>query len=122
MRVRLNSVRRAALSAVLIPVGIRRLGGSEHTGLLLSCLGAGFLLGAPVIRALLDQAGTRTLLAGSLTATAGGYVALFTASSTASALPAAVAVGMSGSMALVTAQTALQRVIPDEAHHPAQYA
>ena len=105
----------AALSAVLIPFGIRRLGGSGHTGLLLSCLGAGFLLGAPVIRALLDRAGTRTLLAGSLTATAGGYVLLFTASSTASALPAAVAVGMSGSMALVTAQTALQRVIPGAA-------
>ena len=48
----------AALSAVLIPFGIRRLGGSEHTGLLLSCLGAGFLLGAPVIRGLLDRAGT----------------------------------------------------------------
>ena len=71
----------AALSAVLIPFGIRRLGGSEHTGLLLSCLGAGFLLGAPVIRGLLDRAETRTLLAGSLTATAGGYVLLFTASS-----------------------------------------
>ena len=51
----------------------------------------------------------------SLTATAGGYVALFTASSTATALPAAVAVGMSGSMALVIAQTTLQRVIPGAA-------
>ena len=59
--------------------------------------------------------GPRTLLAGSLTVTAGGYVALFTASSTATALPAAVAVGMSGSMALVIAQTALQRVIPGAA-------
>jgi len=105
----------AALGAVLIPFGIRRLGGSEHTGLLLSCLGAGFLLGAPVVRAALDRAGTRVLLAGSLTATAGGYVALFTSSSAASALPAAVAVGMFGSMALVIAQTALQRVIPGAA-------
>ena len=46
----------ASLSAVLIPFGVQRLGGSEHTGLLLSCLGAGFLLGAPVIRAFLDRA------------------------------------------------------------------
>lgn len=105
----------AALGAVLIPFAIRRLGGSEHAGLLLSCLGAGFLLGAPVIRGLLARAGTRALLAGSLTATAGGYVLLFTSASTTRALPAAVAVGMSGSMALVTAQTALQRVIPGEA-------
>jgi MFS family permease len=105
----------AALGALLIPLGIRRLGGSEHTGLLLSCLGAGFLLGAPVIRAVIDRAGTRALLAGSLAATAGGYVALFTASSTATALPAAAAVGMSGSMALVIAQTTLQRVIPGAA-------
>ena len=105
----------AALGAVLIPFGIRRLGGSEHTGLLLSCLGAGFLLGAPVVQAVLDRAGTRALLAGSLTATACGYVALFTSSSAASALPAAVAVGMFGSMALVIAQTALQRVIPGAA-------
>ena len=45
---------------------------------------------------------------------AGGYVLLFTASP-AVALPAAVAVGMSGSMALVIAQTALQRAIPGAA-------
>ena len=105
----------AALSAVLIPFGIRRLGGSEHTGLLLSCLGAGFLLGAPVIRAVLDRAEPRNLLTASLTATAGGYFLLFTSSSLASALPAAVAVGMSGSMSLVIQQTALQRVIPGAA-------
>jgi predicted MFS family arabinose efflux permease len=105
----------AALGAVLIPFGIQRLGGGERTGLLLSSLGAGFLLGAPVIRALLGRAGTRVLLAGSLTATAGGYLLLFTSSSLATALPAAAVVGMAGSMALVIAQTALQRVIPGAA-------
>jgi hypothetical protein len=71
----------ASLSAVLIPFGIQRLGGGEHTGLLLSCLGAGFLL--------------------------------FTSSSIATALPAAVAVGMCGSMSLITQQATLQRVISD---------
>ncbi len=37
----------ASLGAVLMPFGIQRLGGSEHTGLLLSCLGAGFLAWRP---------------------------------------------------------------------------
>jgi predicted MFS family arabinose efflux permease len=105
----------ASLSAVLIPFGIQRLGGSEHTGLLLACLGAGFLLGAPVIRAFLDRAQPRNLLTASLAATAGGYFLLFTSTSLATALPAAAAVAMSGSMALVIQQTTLQRVIPGAA-------
>jgi predicted MFS family arabinose efflux permease len=105
----------ASLGAVLIPFGVQRLGGSEHTGLLLSCLGAGFLLGAPVIRAFLDRAEPRNLLTASLTVTAGAYFLLFTSSSLATALPAAAAVAMSGSMSLVIQQTTLQRVIPDTA-------
>jgi MFS family permease len=103
----------ASLSAVLIPFGVQRLGGSEHTGFLLSALGVGFLLGAPVLRALLDRYQPRTLLTVTLTAAAAGYFALFTSSSLSTALPAAVAVGASGSMSLVIPQTALQRVIPD---------
>jgi predicted MFS family arabinose efflux permease len=103
----------ASLSAVLIPFGVQRLGGSEHTGLLLSCLGVGFLLGAPVIRLLLDRVQPRQLLTASLTATAAGYFLLFTSSSLTAALPAAVAVGMFGSMSLVIPQTAVQRVIPN---------
>jgi MFS family permease len=103
----------ASLSAVLIPLGIERLGGNEHTGFLLSCLGAGFLVGAPVIRPLLDRAQPRTLLTASLTATAVAYFLLFTSSSLATALPAAVAVGMFGSISLVIPQTAMQRVIPN---------
>ena len=103
----------ASLSALLIPFGIRRLGGGEHTGFLLSCLGAGYLLGAPVIRALLDRVQPRTLLAATLAATAGGYCLLFTSSSLGTALPAAAAVAASGSMSLVTVQTTLQRVIPN---------
>jgi predicted MFS family arabinose efflux permease len=103
----------ASLSAVLIPFGVTRLGGSEHTGLLLACLGAGFLLGAPVIRVLLDRVQPGNLLTASLTATAAGYFLLFTSSSLAAALPAVTAVGMSGSMSLVIPQTATQRVIPN---------
>ena len=60
----------ASLSAVLIAFGIQRLGGTGHTGLMLSCLGAGFLVGAPVTRALLDRTQPRNLLTASLIATA----------------------------------------------------
>jgi predicted MFS family arabinose efflux permease len=103
----------ASLSAVLIPFGIQRLGGSEHTGYLLAGLGAGFLLGAPVIRLLLDRVQPGRLLAATLAATAAAFFALFSSSSLATALPAAAAVGTFGSMSLVVPQTAMQRVIPN---------
>jgi predicted MFS family arabinose efflux permease len=102
----------ASLGAVLIPFGIRRLGGGDRTGLLLSCLGAGYLLGAPLIRVFLDRADPRNLLTASLAATAGAYFLLFTSSSLATALPAATVVAMSGCVSLVIQQTTLQRVIP----------
>jgi predicted MFS family arabinose efflux permease len=105
----------ASLSAILIPFGVQQLGSSQDTGLLLSCLGAGFLLGAPVIRALLERSQPRHLLTATLTATAAAYYLLFTSSSLATALPAAAAVGMAGSMSLVIPQTVLQRVIPNTA-------
>ena len=103
----------ASLSAVLIPFGIQRLGGSEHTGFLLAGLGIGFLLGAPVIRVLLDRVQPGPLLAATLAATAAAFFALFTSSSLATALPAAAAVGAFGSMSLVVPQTAMQRLIPN---------
>ena len=103
----------ASLSAMLIPLGVRRLGGSEHTGFLLSALGVGFLLAAPLLRALLDRVQPRTLLTACLIATAVGQFGLFTSTSLATALPAAVAIGTFGSMSEVIPQTALQRVIPN---------
>jgi predicted MFS family arabinose efflux permease len=105
----------ASLSAVLIPFGLQRLGGSRPTGFLLAALGAGFLLGAPALRLLLDRVPPRYLITATLAASAVSYWLLWHASSLAGALPAAVAVGLSGSMSLVIAQTALQRVIPNEA-------
>ncbi len=102
----------ASLSAVLIVFGIQRLGGSEPTGFLLAGLGVGFLAGAPVIR-LLDRVQPRLLLTVALTGCAVAYVGLFTSSSLATALPAAVAVGMFGSMSLVIPQTIMQRVLPN---------
>jgi MFS family permease len=103
----------ASLSAMLIPLGIRRLGGGENTGFVLSALGLGFLLGAPLLRVLLDRVQPRTLLTATLAATAAGQFGLFTSTSLATALPAAVAIGMFGSMSEVIPQTAMQRVIPN---------
>jgi len=108
-------VANASLGAILIPFGVERLGGSEDTGFLLSCLGAGFLIGAPVIRPLLDRCQPGPLLAATLAATAGGYCLLFTSSSLATALPAVAVVGTTGSMSLVIPQTIMQRVIPNAA-------
>jgi MFS family permease len=103
----------AALSAMLIPLGIRRLGGGENTGFVLSALGVGFLLAAPLLRALLDRVQPRILLTVTLAATAAGQFVLFTSTSLVTALPAAVAIGTFGSMSEVIPQTALQRVIPN---------
>jgi MFS family permease len=103
----------AALSAMLIPLGVRRLGGSENTGFVLSALGVGFLLAAPLLRALLDRVPRRILLTATLTATAAGQLGLFTSTSLATALPAAVAIGTFGSMSEVIPQTVMQRVIPN---------
>ena len=103
----------ASLSAVLIPFGVERLGGSVHTGYLLSCLGVGYLLAAPALRLSLDRIRPRVLLAATLTAWAAAVIVMFTSSTLAIALPAAVAIGMSGSMSLVISQTIVQRVIPD---------
>jgi len=105
----------ASLSALLVPFGIERLGGSEQVGIVVSGLGVGFLLGAAVIRGLVDRVQPRYLLAATQLATTGGFILLFGSSSLAGALPAALIIGVFGSMTLVTPQTALQRVIPNTA-------
>jgi RNA polymerase sigma-70 factor (sigma-E family) len=103
----------ASLSAVLIPFGIERLGGSGHTGILLSCLGVGVLASGPALHVLLDRARVRSLLTASLAGNAAAYLLLFTSSSLARALPAAVAIGLLGTMCRVVPQTAIQRIIPN---------
>ncbi|SES28229.1 Predicted arabinose efflux permease, MFS family [Lentzea xinjiangensis] len=103
----------ASLSALLVPFGVRVLGGSMQTGLLMSGLGAGFLVGAPLIRRLVDRMPPAYLLGGALMATGTAFVLLFLSRSLVAALPAAVLIGVVGSAALVTAQTALQRITPN---------
>ncbi|MET9227857.1 MFS transporter [Lentzea sp. NPDC003310] len=104
----------ASLSALLVPFGIERLGGSEQIGFVVSALGAGFLLGAVLVRRLVDRVRPRHLLAASQLATSAAFFVLFGSTSPAVALPAAVAIGVFGSMTLVTPQTALQRAVPNE--------
>lgn len=105
----------ASLSALLVPFGIRQLGGSEQIGLVVSALGIGFLLGAVAIRRLVDRVRPRFLLAASQLATAVAFLVLFSSTSLVVALPAGVAIGVFGSITLVTPQTALQRAVPNEA-------
>jgi predicted MFS family arabinose efflux permease len=78
------------------------LGGSEHTGVLLSALGVGFLLGAPLGRVLIERMQPKYLVASSQTATAVGFYLLFHSTSLPMAVPAAVVIGVFGSIALVT--------------------
>jgi hypothetical protein len=105
----------ASLTAVVVAFGITHLGGSKPTGFLYAALGAGFLIGAPIVRLTLNRFSVRYLLCFTLAATAASYSLLFHSSSLYTALPAAVAVGMFGSMSLVVPQTAVQRVIPNAA-------
>lgn len=102
----------AMLGAVFVPFGVVRLGGAAQAGLLLSALGAGFLLGAPASRVLAGRLPVRHALAATLTAAAVAFFLLFRSRSLAGALPAATAAGMAGSVSLVIAQTALQRTVP----------
>lgn len=105
----------ASLSALLVPFGVSQLGGAEQIGVVISALGAGFLIGAVLIRWAVDRVQPRYLLAASQLATAVGFFVLFDSTSLVVALPAAVFIGVTGSMTLVTPQTAVQRVVPNTA-------
>ena len=104
----------ACLSALLVPYGITALGGSAQAGLVMSALGVGLLLGASLIGVLVDRVPPAVLLGGMLAVTGLGYALLFSATSPRTALPAAVLIGASGSIALGTVQTTLQRVTPND--------
>ncbi|GAA0222987.1 hypothetical protein GCM10010492_21410 [Saccharothrix mutabilis subsp. mutabilis] len=101
----------AALTALLVPHTATALGGPTETGLVLSGLGVGFLLGAPATHRLRRR--PAPLLGGALTGTAAGCALLFAAPTVPTALGAAVVVGAFGSAALTTTQTLLQRLTPN---------
>ncbi|MBM7773154.1 MFS family permease [Actinokineospora baliensis] len=104
----------ACLTALLVPYGVTVLGGSGQIGIVLSALGIGFLLGAPVMRVLVDRVAPGPLVGGALAATGVGFVAVFSATTTTPAALAAVGVGAVGSVAMGATQTTLQRVTPNE--------
>jgi predicted MFS family arabinose efflux permease len=102
----------ASLTALFTPFAVTRLGGARQAGVLLLALSAGYLLGAPLIRALLASAIPRYLLASSLAVTAITYSVMFGSSSLAQAVPSAFVMGLAGSMTLASIQTTIQRLIP----------
>jgi predicted MFS family arabinose efflux permease len=105
----------AALSALLVPLGVQRLGGSTAIGLVLSALGVGFLLGAPLLRLLVDRMSIRPLLAGAQAVTAAGFALLVNVTALPPALVAAVVIGTFGSVVLGAPRTVWQRTIPGSA-------
>ncbi|WP_433560088.1 MFS transporter [Pseudonocardia xinjiangensis] len=105
----------AALSALLVPLGVERLGGPTAIGLVLSALGVGFLLGAPLLRLLVDRMPIRPLLASAKAVTAVGFALLVNVTALPAALIAAVVIGTSGSVVLGAPRTVWQRTIPGSA-------
>ncbi len=103
----------ASLSALLVPFGVQRFGGTTQVAVVLSALGVGFLGGAVLVR-WLDRIELRVTLAGAQLMTAAGFVVLFSAAELRVAMAAAVVIGTFGSVTLIAPQTALQRVVPNE--------
>lgn len=102
----------ASLTAILIPFGLRTLGGSEQLGFVLSALGVGFLLGAPLARLFTDHTQPKYVLSAGLATTALAYLVLFHSSSLDTALAAAVVLGVAGPIELVMPLTLVQRMLP----------
>jgi MFS family permease len=103
-----------SLGALLTPFGITHWGGERQVGLTISALGAGFLLGAPMIRAFSDRIQPRFMLGGALLGTAIAFFFLFHSDTLLEAMAAAVIIGLFGAQILTVPQVILQKVIPNE--------
>jgi predicted MFS family arabinose efflux permease len=103
-----------ALTALFVPfVRLGLHGGARELGLLLSALGAGYLVGGPLAPRLLDRLSDRVLAAGLLAITGGAFLALFELRRLAFDLPMLALVGVCGAGFLVVLQTQVQRRTPD---------
>ncbi|TYB50630.1 MFS transporter [Nonomuraea sp. PA05] len=102
----------AALTALLIPFGVARLGGSTEVGYLLSALGLGFLLGAPVSRRLVDRFAPRRVISIAQALAGVAFLLLFNSTTLPAALAAAALLGLPGVTVLVAIQTYVQRATP----------
>jgi predicted MFS family arabinose efflux permease len=104
----------ASLGALLTPFGMTHWGGQRQVGLTISALGAGFLLGAPMIRAFADRIQPRLILSGALLGTAIVFFVLFHSNTLLEAMAAAVMIGLFGAQILTVPQVILQRVTSNE--------
>jgi predicted MFS family arabinose efflux permease len=103
-----------AFTALLVlDVRVRLHAAAGALGLVLAATGAGFLIGAPIGRALLHRAGMRTTMTLSLLATGVSFLVWFNASRLDVALVAAVAAGAAAVVFLVGRRTCLQALTPD---------
>ncbi|GIH79360.1 MFS transporter [Planobispora longispora] len=102
----------AALTALLVPFAATFLGDGTQVGWMLSALSAGFLLGAPVSRRIVDRFPARTTITGGQVLVAIAFFMMFNARSLPMALTAALLLGVPGVTVLVALQTWLQRVSP----------
>jgi len=105
----------AGLTALLVPFTVDRLHAPGYVlGYLISGLGAGYLIGSALSTKALTWLGIRDLIATTQLATAATFFALFNAPSIPWAIVAAALIGIPGSILLITAETAIQRIAPSE--------
>jgi MFS family permease len=105
----------AGLTALLVPLAVDRLDAPGYAvGYLISGLGAGFLLGASISAKALTWLGIRKLAGITQLATGLAFFALVNAPGLTAAVGAAVLIGIPGSLLLISVETTLQRVSPQE--------
>lgn len=104
----------AALTALLVPFAVSTFGGSTDVGYLLSALGLGFLVGAPVSRRLVDRFAPRPVIAVAQALVGVAFLLMFNSPSLPFALAAAFLLGLPGVTVMVAVQTFVQRATPGE--------
>jgi predicted MFS family arabinose efflux permease len=102
----------AALSSLLIALGTRNLGSAAALGPVLSALGLGFLVGAPLLGVLVDRVPIRPLLAAAQATAAIGFALLVDTTELGIAVLAAVVIGASGAVVLGAPRITWQRTVP----------
>ncbi|WP_406315588.1 MFS transporter [Streptosporangium sp. NBC_01639] len=103
----------AALTALLVPFGMARLGGSTQVGYLLSALGSGYLLGAPLSRWIVERVAPRTAIGAGQALVGVGFLVMFNAASLPVILAATALTGIPGVTVAVAFQTWRQRATPE---------
>jgi len=103
-----------ALTALLVPFLTGELGGgSQQLGLVLSALGVGFLIGAPLSGRVADRITPRTSTAGALAVLGLCFFGMFNAGDLLLVTVLAGLAGIPGVILLVGFQTQVQRLTPD---------